>query len=227
MNYSVNIPRSGERPLVKLPPGVRSLDLTPTPGPARIRPEARRLSPDVALSGLYEISKIVTSPQRLEVILANTVSVLSAFLQMRHGMIVLLDGAGDPEIVATGGGWVRDDRSARPSALDLVPQKAVDQIAATQTALVVHDTAESPLFEGPAPEADDGKVAFLGVPIRVDGKVAGTLSIDRLRGGEVAFRFDEDIRFLTMVANLLAQVVKMHRLLAADRDTLMRDNELL
>jgi Nif-specific regulatory protein len=227
MSYSASIPRSGERPGVRLPPGIRPIDLAPTPGPARAYPiqvaQPRRLSPDVALSGLYEISKIVTSPQRLEIILANTVSVLSAFMCMRHGMIVILDAAGDPDIVATGGGYIPAGASPRAR----VPQKAIDQIAATQTALVVHDTAASPLFADlPLDRDEAGKVSYVGVPIRIDGKVVGTLSIDRPRDGAIEFRLDEDIRFLTMVANLLAQVVKMHRLVAADRATLMRDNEL-
>ena len=227
MSYSASIPRSGDRPGVRLPPGIRPLDLSPTPGPARAYPAPaqapRRLSPDIALSGLYEISKIVTSPQRLEIILANTLKVLSAFLCMRRGTIVVLDAAGEPEIVATGGGSFPAGASARAR----VPQKAIDQSAATQTPLVVHDTASSPLFaDVPHDQDEGGKVSFVGVPVRVDGKVVGTLSIDRPRDGEIEFRLDEDIRFLTMVANLLAQVVKMHRLVAADRDTLMRDNEL-
>jgi Nif-specific regulatory protein len=219
MNYSVHVPRSGERPAVKLPPGIRPLDLTPTPGPA---PRARRLSPEVALSGLYEISKIVTAPQRLEIILANTVSVLSAFLHMRHGMIVLVDSAGEPEIIATGGGLSAPERAGVVRA-----QKALDQIIATCTPLVVHDVTASPLFSPPEPGEDAARVAFLGVPIRIDMKAVGTLSIDRLLDGEIAFRLDEDIRFLTMVANLVGQVVKMHRLLAADRATLMDETERL
>jgi Nif-specific regulatory protein len=220
MNYSVHVPRPAERPAVRLPPGVRPLDLSPMPGPAK---PTRRLSPEMALSGLYEISKIVTSPQRLEIILANTVSVLSAFLQMRRGLIVLVDATGEPEIIATGGGVADGSGPLRAQ----VPERAIDRIIATATPLVVHDMSEGGLFDKAHLDAGDSKVAFLGVPIRIDAKAVGTLSIDRARDGEWEFRFDEDIRFLTMVANLLAQVVKMHRLLAADRATLMSETERL
>ena len=45
---------------------------------------------EIALTGVYEISKILTSAHRLEAGLASVVNVLSSFMQMRHGVIALL-----------------------------------------------------------------------------------------------------------------------------------------
>lgn len=66
------------------------------------RPAVRGTSPDVALIGIYEISKILASARRLEITLANVVNVLSSMLQMRHGMIVILDPEGEPDMVEVG-----------------------------------------------------------------------------------------------------------------------------
>ncbi|MFG1461928.1 nif-specific transcriptional activator NifA [Xanthobacter sp. DSM 24535] len=187
---------------------------------------SRGTSPEVALIGIYEISKILTAPRRMEVTLANVVNVLSSMLQMRHGMIVILDSAGEPDMVATTG-WMPQIASQIRAR---VPQKAIDQIVATQTPLVVQDVSADPMFAGHedlfAP-SDNTTVSFIGVPIKADTQVMGTLSIDRVWDGTARFRFDEDVRFLTMVANLVGQAVRLHTLVAGDRDRLIAQTHRL
>lgn len=186
----------------------------------------RGTSADVALIGIYEISKILTSARRLEITLASVVNVLSSMLQMRHGMIVILDPAGDPDMVATTGWTPQIAGRIRAS----VPQKAIDQIVATATPLVVQDVASDPLFAGHVDlfePAEQAKVSFIGVPIKADTRVIGTLSIDRIWDGSARFRFDDDVRFLTMVANLVGQTVQLHDLVARDRDRLIAETHRL
>ncbi len=180
-----------------------------------------RSSAEMALFGIYEISKILNTPARLEITLANVANILTSFLQMRRSMIVVLDKEGDPEIVATGG-WA-GEVNGRP--IDRLPQAVIDRLVATATPLISQDIAADPLFaRAVASEpAEANRVAFIGVPIKSDQKVIGILSIDRVRDGSVAFRIDEDLRFLAMVANLVGQSVRLHRILAADRKRLMED----
>jgi Nif-specific regulatory protein len=71
------------------------------------------------------------------------------------------------------------------------------------------------------------RVSFIGVPIRSDARVVGTLTIDRVRDGRSNFRFDADVRFLTMIANLIGQTVKLHRVVARDRERLMAESHRL
>ncbi|WP_051356668.1 nif-specific transcriptional activator NifA [Azorhizobium doebereinerae] len=187
---------------------------------------SRGTSPEVALIGVYEISKILTAPRRLEVTLANVVNILSSMLQMRHGMICILDGEGDPDMVATTG-WTPEMAGQIRAR---VPQKAIDQIVATQTPLVVQDMSADPLFEGHEDlfgSPDNATVSFIGVPIKAETQVMGTLSIDRVWDGTARFRFDEDVRFLSMVANLVGQTVRLHKLVASDRDRLIAQTHRL
>jgi Nif-specific regulatory protein len=180
-----------------------------------------RISSEIALYGIYEISKILSAPARLEVTLANVAHILSAFLAMRRGTIVVLDDAGDPEIVATGGGG--------PAAAARPPQRVIDRLVATATPVVVSDIASDPLFAGETVHADPSgaRVSFIAVPIKVERRIVGTLSIDRVWDGRVAFRIDEDVRFLAMVANLVGQAVRLHRVLAADRQRLIDERSRL
>ncbi len=191
-------------------------------------PVAERRIPlsDIALIGVYEISKILTAPTRLETTLANVVNLLSSFLQMRHGTIVLLGDDGVPD-VAVGADWSEQSAHRRPPRF---PQRAIDQIVATAVPLVVHNIADHELFdpEDVAAMAGDGaQVSFTGVPIRAGDKVVGTLTVDRLWDGESVFRFDSDVRFLVMIANLIGQTVKLHRVVARDRDRLIEESHRL
>ena len=180
----------------------------------------------VAMFGIYEISKLLNEPARLESVLASVANVLSSFLQMRLSMIVILDDAGEPEIVATA------DGTGMPATkkADILPQAVIDRLVATATPLVVQNIASDPMFEDVAPaivEGLNGRVAFLGVPIKAGDKVVGTLSIDRVRDGTTTFRIDEDLRFLKMVANLIGQAVRLHRILSADRQRLLEERAAL
>ncbi len=174
----------------------------------------------MALIGVYEISKILTAPRRLEVTLANVVNVLSSMLQMRHGMICILDSEGDPTWWPPPAGRRRwRARSAR-----MCPRRPSTRSSPRRCALVVQDVTADPLFAGHEDlfgPPEEATVSFIGVPIKADHHVMGTLSIDRIWDGTARFRFDEDVRFLTMVANLVGQTVRLHKLVASDRDRLI------
>jgi Nif-specific regulatory protein len=201
-------------------------DLKFAPGMSNRLPQQAPLS-EIALTGVYEISKILTSANRLEAALASVVNVLSSFMQMRHGVIALLEDDDTPEIIVDAG-WSEDVAKRYNGRL---PEKAVDQIVATAVPLVVQSIAEHPLFDPAyvaALDTEDGStMSFIGVPIRTASKVVGTLTIDRVWDGRSDFRFDADVRFLTMVANLIGQTVELHRFIARDRNRLIAESHRL
>ena len=148
-------------------------------------------------------------------------------MQMRHGVIALLEDDGTPEIIVDAG-WSQDvaKRNFRR-----MPEKAIDQIVATAVPLVVQNIAVNPLFD-PAYVAalkteENSTTSFIGVPIRTATMVVGTLTIDRVWDGRSDFRFDTDVRFLTMVANLIGQTVELHRFIARDRNRLIAESHRL
>ncbi len=200
--------------------------------PGRLRrslaPAAKSVAvSEIALTGVYEISKILTSAHRLETTLSNVVNLLASFMQMRHGVIVLLDDDGVPNIVV-GAGW-SEESSERYR--ERMPKKAIGQVIATGMPFVVPNVAAHPLFEPAdiaALGADNGAtVSFIGVPIRIGFKVVGTLTIDRAFDPHSAFRLDFDVRFLVMIANLIGQTVELHRMLARDRERLIAESHRL
>ncbi len=180
----------------------------------------------LALSGVYEISKLLSSPARLEAKLSGVLSLLSSFLDMRHGLVALLRADGTPETVI-GSGW---RETAAKRSLDEVPQQAIGQIVTTRMPLVIRNVANDPLFaDWPiAEQTVDGTIcSFIGVPIKSDDLVSGTLTIDRVGDSQSQIWLDEDVRFLTMVANLIGQSAQLHAVVARDRDRLILEQHRL
>jgi Nif-specific regulatory protein len=180
---------------------------------------------DVELFGMYEISKLLTAPERLEVILGKVIRLLSNFLDMRHGVISLLGQEGAPDVVVGSNGVGVQG----VSVFEHLPERAVGQIVVTQMPLVVENVRSDPMFDGytltTAP--DDAEISFIGVPIKESGKVAGTLTIETDRRVQAENGFDQEVRFLTMVSNLVGQTVRLHRLIVRDRERLMEERRRL
>ena len=182
---------------------------------------------ETALSGIYEISKIVTSPASLRVMLNNVVSVMSSFLDMRLATIMLLNKEGDPEIkVAASTDHVMDANEDAG-----LPMPVIDRIVATATPLVVQNCAVHPLFKDwkrlGSGVGQNAVQTFIGVPIRVNTKVVGTLATERVWVCRTDVRVDHDVRFLTMVANLVGQALRLHRVVAEDRERLIVEQHRL
>jgi Nif-specific regulatory protein len=194
-------------------------------GAARRR--GRGQGAEVALYGIHEIAKLLSEPERIEVTLAGVLRVLSSFLDMRHALIALLADGGEPEMMV-GSGWTSEATEERP--FNGIPERAIAQIVVTAMPIVVGDMRDEPLFEGwdfSDWESTEREIAFVGVPIKDRGKVTGTLTIDRARGAPPYFSLDEDVRFLSMVANLVGQAVRLQRLIARDRARLMEERNRL
>jgi len=191
---------------------------------APVPPRPRPLT-EIALSGVYEISKILAKPARLETTLSNVLNLLSSFLDMQLGTIMLLDDEDVPDIVV-GTCW---SESLTADSAPHLPRAALDQIVATAMPLIVQNVASHPHFQGlrPARNSEDGAIAFIGVPIKIGDKVVGTLSIDRAVRGSSEFSFDHDVRFLAMIANLIAQTIHLQRVIARDRERLMEESRRL
>jgi Nif-specific regulatory protein len=150
-------------------------------GSVSASPARAMVSGETALVGIYEISKLLASPNRLESVLAGVLTLLSSFLDMRHGLIAILDAKGAPEVVV-GSGW---SEGAAKVFFDRLPERAVGQIIATKMPVVVEDVSTSPLFEGVDLTewgTDDGQsFSMIGVPIKEGDTVVGTLTVDRSR----------------------------------------------
>jgi Nif-specific regulatory protein len=174
------------------------------------------------LSGVYEVSKLLAAPIGLEQMLAGVIAMLSSYLDMRCGLIALVEPEGALDLA------VGLDRTAI-EAEDLfaaLPERFIGQILTANRATTARDLRSAPgLGEAEiAPLTPDGDraVSLIGVPIKNAGRPVGVLILTRrLRRAEEPEEFDEDVRFLAMIANLIGQTVRLHKAVARDRARLL------
>jgi Nif-specific regulatory protein len=182
---------------------------------------------DIALRGVYEITKILVTPGRFETTLTKVLTLLSSFLEMHHGIVVLLDADGNAQ-TAVGIGWSEEQAHRY---LGRLPERAIGQIVTTQMPVVVDNVATSPLFAGWTPDGEppgSDRVSFIGVPIKDRDRVIGTLTIEQIwRDDSTYHAVDEDVRYLTMVANLIGQTARLMDIVGRDRERLMAQQSLL
>jgi Nif-specific regulatory protein len=175
----------------------------------------------MALYGIYEISKILAGLGDLCEMLSATLSVLSGFLDMNFGLIALLDAAGDPEMTVCASG---DVASAR-AYFESLPERVVGQIVVTGIPVVVENVGADSDFawNTTAWLPTDANFSFCGVPIKDHDRTIGILTIDRPWTAYPSPAPDDDVRFLKMVANLVGPTVRLHRMVARDRDRLLEE----
>lgn len=179
-------------------------------------------SQEKSLSTIFEIAHTLTGLCRLEAKLASVIERLPSLVQMRRGIVCLFEHDGVPEIIVDDGR--SEGRDVRCGGR--LPQGAIDQIVATGRPLIVEDVALHSIFSSSEVEmmldaAGNTCVAFIGVPIEIDEKVVGTLSIDRIADNGTHAQLEDDLRLLTMVASLLGQTAKLHCTFVGDRGRLM------
>ncbi len=187
--------------------------------PASVRTHA-------ALMGIYEISKMLTRPARLETALSGVVNLLNSFMDMSGGLIALLDEE-DRTTTVVGAGW---NEAEAKEHFERLPEQAVGQIVVSGMPLVVRDVARSPLFaQWSELKAGDAAAvrSFVGVPIKGEKHTIGTLTIERVGSQSSPGTLDEDVRYLSMIANLVGQTVALQTMVERDRERLMAERNRL
>lgn len=170
----------------------------------------RASAASLALVGIYEISKILAATTSLEGSLRAVLNLMSSYLEMRRGVVAIVDQAGALAVIAAA---CLSPRAIQQSEADL-PQEIAARILSGQMPFVSENVAEHPLLEdyiGASGALDDERVSFVAVPIKTVGRPFGVLAVARVWTEASEVNFGEDIRFLTMVANLIAQTVRLHR----------------
>lgn len=179
---------------------------------------------EIELKALYaisqEIGKVLDLGQTLSSILEN----LSRNLSMDRATVTLRDPkTGLLKIVASHG----LDAMEQKRGIYAPGEGVTGAIFETAQPFAVPDIGREPLFlnRTQARNLNKNNLAFIGVPIILNNDPIGVLSADRLFGPEVDFT--EDIRFLTIVAALMAQFVSLNRQVERREEDLITENRSL
>lgn len=182
-------------------------------------------SGNLELVTIYEISKILASSLDLSKTLREVLNVLATHLDGRRGMLSLMQKSGELQLVSAVG--VSDEEFRRGRYR--VGEGITGKIFQSGMPSVVSNISKEPLFlarTGPRESADGKNIAFIGVPVKAARETLGVLSISRVAEDSTR-SFDNDVRFLTMVANLIGQTVRLYNSITAERSYLLEEKRRL
>ncbi len=180
---------------------------------------------NLELIAIYEISKILSSSLDLQQTVREVLNVLSSCLKMRRGMVSLVHDGDELHVIGASG----LSQTAIQRARYRVGEGITGRVMKSGMPMVVPDIAQEPLFlnrSGARDLGDRQTIAFIGVPIKTGRRAFGVLSVDRDVGGQVT-NFERDVRFLTMVANLIGQTMQLHQNVVAEREQLLQEKSRL
>ncbi|MBI5576754.1 MAG: nif-specific transcriptional activator NifA [Deltaproteobacteria bacterium] len=175
------------------------------------------------LTALYEISKVLTESLDLKVTCARVLKLLSQILGMERGTFLMRDpGKKGSSIVAAHGMTPEEIQRGKYR----VGEGIVGSVFSTGSPVVVPSLGSEPLFLNRTGSRtrllERQEIAFICVPVKVRGEVVGVLSVDRVFPDRLSF--DNDVRFLTIVAGSLAQAVRISEMVRDEKQRLLDEN---
>ncbi len=173
------------------------------------------------LKVLYDTSRIIGQALDLDRTLETILEILSVYLSMKRATITLKTGKEGVLSIRASHGLLPKERKRGVYRFD---EGVTGLIFRTAEPFVVPDISKEPLFlnKTGSTKIDKDQLSFIGVPIMVNGKAAGVLSVDRLFDEDVSF--EEDIRFLTILAGLVSQLVSLNYEVEAREANLIKAN---
>src|SRR2546423_4647073 len=181
---------------------------------------------DQELAVLTEIGQVLSSSLDLREVFGKMMQIISDKLNMRRGTLILLDESTGRLRTEAALGLSPDDIDRNRFALG---EGVTGNVVATGRARIIADVRSDPDFLNRtrrlASEPPDARVSFLCVPIKIEGRTAGALAVDK------PFISDEQLRndqiFLDIISSFLAQAIQINRMVMRQKEELHEENAQL
>ncbi|MGC4082325.1 MAG: sigma 54-interacting transcriptional regulator [Vicinamibacterales bacterium] len=173
------------------------------------------------LSTLLEASQALSATLDLHAALTRVLEILVRHHGAVRGAVVLQnENNSDVELEASAGA-IAPGKKVRFKAGEGI----IGQVFQSGKPMVVPRVSREPMFMNrlsDRPELREQELSYVSVPITLDRRTVGAMSID------LRFKADRDYnrmaKFLGVVGSMIAQAVRVHRLIQADRQRLMDEN---
>ena len=179
-----------------------------------------KLAKEVEL--LSDISRAFAESLDLEETLMSILKSFDTHLKLRRGTITLLDPETETINVRLAHGLSRRSRSLGSYK---VGEGITGLVVQSGEEIVVPDISKDPRFlsKTRARKQEKGKrIAFFCVPIKLEGKTIGALSVDKQADARDDLK--ANVRLLNVISTMIAQAVKLNKLVQSDRKELREEN---
>ncbi|MBW8017201.1 MAG: GAF domain-containing protein [Planctomycetes bacterium] len=184
---------------------------------------AKKLTRDIEVLG--DMARAFTDSLNLEDTLESILKTLDTHLKLQRGTITLFDP--QSETIKTEVAHGVSKRSQKLGTYK-IGEGIIGMVVETGQEVVIPDIHKDPRFlskTGQRRRSKGQRIAFFCVPIKLDGNTIGALSVDRKAKSDDDFQ--ANVRLLEIISTMVAQAVKLDRLIQFDRRELTSENERL
>jgi Nif-specific regulatory protein len=173
------------------------------------------------LSTFLEISQTLASATNQKTALHQVLGILERHHGAVRGTIALAsEPDGEIQVVASeGASNGKADAKFRPG------EGITGRVVQSGKPIVVPRVSREPMFlsrTSDRPELSSQEISYVSVPILLNRKAVGALGVDfRFKADR---DFDRTVKFLGVVASLVAQAIRIQRAIDAERDRLREEN---
>ncbi|MCA1809997.1 MAG: sigma 54-interacting transcriptional regulator [Lentisphaerae bacterium] len=168
---------------------------------------------------LYRISHAIAHQHDVTALLREVLDIMENQMGMSRGTLTLRKPDTDIFVIEAARGLTREELRRGQYRLG---EGITGRVARTGKPAIVPDISREPDFLNLTGSRINKKAAFICVPIIRRSEVIGTISIDRALTDDKSLR--NDLRFLELVGNVLAEAVAGIREQIQERELLMAEN---
>ena len=182
-------------------------------------------STDQELSILTEVGQILSASLDLRASFGQVMQIVSDKLSMRRGALVLLDESTGRLRTEAAIGLTSEEIERGKYA---VGEGITGGVVATGRARLIPDVRNDPDFlnrTGRLGPDSSEPLSFICVPIKIEGRTAGALSVDKALCS--AAELHDDAKILDIVAAFLAQAIQINRMVMRQKEELLEENAQL
>lgn len=181
-----------------------------------------KLTRDVEL--LADVAKAFAESLNLEATLESILKSINAYLKLERGLITLLNPDSETINIKVAHGITDESKKVTYR----VGEGITGLVVQTGKEVVVPDIRLDSRFlakTGTRQIPKGKKIAFVCVPIKLEGTTIGAISVDKkVKADE---DFDSHIHMLEVIATMIAQAVKLNKTIESDKKELRNENERL
>jgi Nif-specific regulatory protein len=188
--------------------------------------QAAQPTGDQELAILTEIGLILSSTLELSDAFGKMMQIISDKLNMRRGALVLLDESTGRLRTEAAIGMTPEEIERGKYALG---EGITGNVVATGRGRIIADVRNEPDFLNRTGrlslESTTEAISFLCVPIKIEGRTAGALSVDKPYHSEEQLESDQVV--LNIIAAFLALAIQINRIVMRQKEKLLEENAQL
>ncbi|MDX9972226.1 MAG: nif-specific transcriptional activator NifA [FCB group bacterium] len=177
------------------------------------------------LSLLFEVSQILDRTMDLREEVGSILDLIAKYTGMIRGTLTLVNRDTGELFIETAYGLSASQQERgryRPG------EGVTGRVVQTGRPMVIPRISEEPLFldrTGARQNVKKDEISFICVPIKLGAETIGALSVDQLFSESESL--DEDVRLLSIIAQMIAQAVRLRQESMEERQRLLEENNRL